>query len=85
MSSLVKQDGGSVMADLQNLAIPFALLLAKNGLDYISKKGAAPQKPTKGKVGVGKRSKKVQRGGEVNSDQVVDLQKNMKAYLGGFK
>lgn len=77
MSSLVKQDGGSIMADLQNLAIPFALILAKNGLDYISK---TPAKPT-----TGKRGKKAQRGGEVGADQVTDLQKNMKAYLGGFK
>lgn len=82
MSSLVKQDGGSIMADLQNLAIPFALLLAKNGLEYLSQKKEAPSPKAKGKGG---KKRKGQSGGEVGVDQVMDLQKNMKAYLGGFK
>jgi hypothetical protein len=82
MSSLVKQDGGSILADLQNLAIPFSLLLAKNGLEYLSKR--KPKTAEKGK-GRGK-GKRVQRGGESEFlGQVADLQSDMKAYLGGFK
>jgi hypothetical protein len=86
MSSLVKQDGGSILADLQNLAIPFSLLLAKNGLEYLSKKSVKSDVAPKGK-GRGK-GKRAQRGGEsesMNSGQVAELQNDMKAYLGGFK
>jgi hypothetical protein len=67
------QTGGSqVMLELRNLAIPFALLLAKNGLDHIIKskgKGKSPkaktvasQKP-KAKAAVKSKSVPKTRGG----------------------
>lgn len=74
------------MADLQNLAIPFALLLAKNGLEYLTNKNTPKSTEPKGK-GRGKAAtgKRAQRGGSEMSGQVAELQSDMKAYLGGFK
>lgn len=46
------QKGGDLLTDVRNLAVPFGILLAKNGLDYVmsrnSKKSSkAPSKPKK--------------------------------------
>lgn len=38
--------GGDIMYDLRNLAVPFVLMLAKNGMEYIEKnKSMLNQKP----------------------------------------
>ena len=46
MSSKSKKPtkGGSFVNDLQNLAIPFSLILAKKGLESYQKKSKAPAK-----------------------------------------
>lgn len=47
------QIGGDIVTDMKHLAIPFSLLLALNGVDYIKKqqkkKALAPPKPSKKK------------------------------------
>lgn len=49
--------GGSIMKDVQNLAVPFGILLAKQGLDKLVKKSESDKKkPTK-------------KGGEVSEGQ----------------
>lgn len=42
-------NGGSadVLFEIKNLAVPFALILAKNGMDYLKKRGPVPA-PKKG-------------------------------------
>jgi hypothetical protein len=39
-----EQYGGSLLLELRNLAIPFSLLLAKNGVEYVMKKRKSQEK-----------------------------------------
>lgn len=83
MSSLMKQDGGNILMDLQALAIPFSLLLAKNGLDYLQKKKDSVPSKKESKKKTTKKSS--QKGGETMGSEVSELQRDMKSYLGGFR
>ena len=56
-----KKKGGALVDDIKNLAVPFAILLAKEGLDTMfSKKSKAAKKPamsaSKGKVSSGRKA-----------------------------
>ena len=48
--SSAKQQGGALMNDIGNLAVPFAILLAKQGLEHMNKKSAAKTADTKAKT-----------------------------------
>lgn len=59
------QDGGNILLEVRNLAIPFSLILAKNGLEYLAKKQQA-SKPSikKTEKASNRRPKKIgQKGG----------------------
>lgn len=43
-----QKQGGSLVADIQNLAVPFAILLAKQGLESVFSK-SKPEKPSSAK------------------------------------
>ncbi len=76
--------GGNVMQDLQNLAVPFGILLAKKGLDSVvskesKKTKSSPAKPVK------KTSKK---GGTVGSNNLEkefsDLSNQIEKFLNKY-
>ena len=48
--SSAKQQGGALMNDIGNLAVPFAILLAKQGLEHMNKKSAAKTADTKART-----------------------------------
>ena len=59
-------NGGDLMSDVKNMVIPFGLLLAKNGVDYMAKAKKAPKpKVSKPKAKVPSSPKKAapKRGG----------------------
>ena len=69
----VVKKGGSLASDLQNLAVPFAILLAKQGLESMfsnEKKGksSSPNKKSKSKS-----VKTVQKGGDCGCSGVTPL------------
>lgn len=82
--------GGDVIYELRNLAVPFTLLLAKNGMDYIQKKGkttktsttkAPPKQVTKrGGCGCMNSKSSVRLGGEIEK-----LAQNLNTIMNSYK
>jgi len=78
--------GGDVMYELRNLAVPFTLLLAKNGMDYVQKKDAkstkTPAKKTTKGGGCGCMNSKssVRLGGEIDK-----LASNLNTIMNSYK
>ena len=86
--------GGNVVQDLQNLAVPFGILLAKKGLDSIVSKDAAkskkePKEGAKGGSTAAKKPKKVaKKGGTVGSKNLekefTDLSNQIEKFLNKY-
>jgi hypothetical protein len=47
MQNITVQDGGNIINDVKHLAIPFGLLLAKNGIEYLMGKSESATGKTK--------------------------------------
>lgn len=87
MTNYTEQSGGDFLTSVRNLTVPFGILLASKGLQVMSdKKNATKAKPAakpKAKVAAkpkaaakpkpaGKKSKTVQKGGEISFKQLTD-------------
>jgi hypothetical protein len=86
-----EQVGGDVIYELRNLAIPFVLMLAKNGMDYIqsnkqkskkvNKPRASPPKTKKTKGGCGCSARPAIGG----NDEITKLANNLNQVMASYK
>lgn len=75
------QSGGNIIGDIAGLAIPFSLILAKNGIEYLTKKREVSS--SKKKVGGACPCNRSKAGGATEMKASLnDLQTSLKGYLG---
>lgn len=87
-TDMYAQSGGSVLLQVKELAIPFSLLLAKNGIEYLMSKSQKSQKksvkPAPKKTVQPK--KRTQKGGAPEMQQsLTQLAHDIKTLLSEYK
>ena len=62
MAKLQTLKGGNILGDVKDLAVPFGLVLAKSGIDYVMSKKSAKPKTSKPKTNKPKVKKQLKGG-----------------------